>query len=71
VNDGLADWGGGLVAKLEMSKPENYLGAVGYGGLCLIGLVSVGYVRKRWWLLFKFGHHVSWTLYFWRGKIRS
>jgi hypothetical protein len=47
------------VAKLEMSKPENYLGAMGYGGLCLVGVVSIGPIRKKWWLVFKFGHHVG------------
>ena len=42
-----------------MAKPANYLGAVAYGGLCLTGIVSVGYIRRRWWLFFKFGHHVG------------
>jgi len=42
-----------------MAKPANYLAAVAYGGLCLTGIVSIGYIRRRWWLIFKFGHHVS------------
>ncbi|ORY23691.1 hypothetical protein BCR39DRAFT_590872 [Naematelia encephala] len=45
------------IAKQEMAKPANYLGAVAFGGLCLTGIVSIGYIRKRWWLVFKFGHH--------------
>lgn len=49
----------GIVAKEQMAKPANYLGAVAYGGLCLTGIMSIGWIRKRWWLVFKFGHHVG------------
>ena len=50
------------VAKVEMAKPENYLAMMGYGGLVFTGIISIGYIRRRWWMLFKFGHHVGITV---------
>ncbi|KAK4686481.1 isovaleryl-CoA dehydrogenase, partial [Tremellales sp. Uapishka_1] len=47
------------VFKAEMAKPENYLAFMAYGGLVLAGVVSIGYIRNRWWMIFKFGHHVG------------
>ncbi|KAJ9091924.1 hypothetical protein QFC21_007037 [Naganishia friedmannii] len=41
----------------EMALPANYLSAVAYGGLLLIGLASMRPIRQRWWWAFKFGHH--------------
>ncbi|KAJ9115815.1 hypothetical protein QFC22_004956 [Naganishia vaughanmartiniae] len=45
------------VAKEQMALPANYLGAVAYGGLLLTGLASIRPIRRRWWWVFKFGHH--------------
>ncbi|CAD6590389.1 MAG: hypothetical protein TREMPRED_005719 [Tremellales sp. Tagirdzhanova-0007] len=50
------------IAKVEMAKPANYLGAIAFAGLCLMGIVSVGFIRDRWWLVFKFGHHFGMLL---------
>lgn len=47
------------VAHSEMRKPENYLAAMAYGGLCLTGLGSIRPIRTRCWLAFKTCHHVS------------
>ena len=47
------------VVKQEMKKPENYLSVVAYAGLTLTGLVSIRPIRRNYWIIFKFGHHVS------------
>ncbi|KAJ9094738.1 hypothetical protein QFC21_005896 [Naganishia friedmannii] len=50
------------VAKEQMSLPANYLGAMAYGGLLLAGLASIRPIRRRWWWVFKFGHHFGMLL---------
>ncbi|WWD19441.1 hypothetical protein CI109_103901 [Kwoniella shandongensis] len=47
------------IARQEMRKPENYLAAMAYGGLCLTGLGSIRPVRRHLWLTFKFAHHIG------------
>lgn len=32
---------------------------MGFGGLCLAGIVSIRPIRQRYWLIFKAGHHVG------------
>lgn len=54
-----------------MSLKANILATMAYGGLCLVGIVSIGAIRyvlelrlssltcrRRWWVVFKIGHHV-------------
>jgi hypothetical protein len=40
-----------------MHKPQNIMATMGYIGFCLVFGGSIGYVRRRWWHLFKMCHH--------------
>ena len=41
----------------EMLKSSNILACVSYAGFCIIFFASIGFVRRRWWHIFKICHH--------------